>query len=127
MNAKVESEAGSTALDKVKWTAIVVVLGASVIANNMFDEMSLLIRAGGFVLAVAIAAGIAMQTEKGRQFMIFAKESRIEVRKVVWPNRQEATHTTLIIAAATVVMALFMWGLDAVLLWVVGLLTGLRF
>ncbi len=127
MNAKVESEAGSTALDKVKWTAIVVVLGASVIANNMFDEMSLLIRAGGFVLAVAIAAGIAMQTEKGRQFMVFAKESRIEVRKVVWPNRQEATHTTLIIAAATVVMALFMWGLDAVLLWVVGLLTGLRF
>ncbi|MFT5164110.1 MAG: preprotein translocase subunit SecE [Alteromonadaceae bacterium] len=126
MNANVESE-NSTALDKVKWSAVVVLLGATVVANNMFDDISVLIRAGGFVAAVAIAAIVAMQTEKGRQFMAFAKESRTEVRKVVWPNRQEATHTTLIIAAATVVMAIFMWGLDMVLLWIVGLLTGLRF
>lgn len=126
MNAEVESQ-GSSVLDKVRWTAIVAVLLATVVANNVLEDLSVLIRAGGFVIAVAIAAVIAMQTEKGRQFMTFAKESRTEVRKVVWPNRQEATHTTLIIAAATVVMAIFMWGLDALLLWVVGLLTGLRF
>lgn len=126
MNANVESE-NINAFDKFKWVAIVVVLGATVVANNMLDDLSVLIRAGGFIIAVAVAAVIAMQTDKGRQFVAFAKESRIEVRKVVWPNRQEATHTTLIIAAATVVMALFMWGLDAALLWVVGQLTGLRF
>jgi preprotein translocase subunit SecE len=126
MNASIESEHNG-AFDKFKWTAIIAVLAAVVVANNMLDDISVLIRAAGFVIAVAVSASIAMQTEKGRQFMVFAKESRIEVRKVVWPNRQEATHTTLIIAAATVCMALFMWGLDAVLLWAVGLLTGLRF
>ena len=126
MNASVESE-NNNAFDKIKYAAIVLVLGATVVANNMLDDVSVLIRAAGFVIAVVIAGVIAMQTDKGRQFMVFAKESRTEVRKVVWPNRQEATHTTLIIAAATVIMALFMWGLDAVLLWAVGLLTGLRF
>lgn len=125
MNETVQSE--GNALDKVKWLMVVLILGAVVVGNNMYSEMSVLIRAGGFVVAVAICLGLASQTEKGRTFLVFAKESRTEVRKVVWPNRQEATHTTLIIAAATVVMALFMWGLDAVLMWGVGLLTGLRF
>jgi preprotein translocase subunit SecE len=127
MNANVESEANNNAFDKVKYVAIAAVLVAAVVGNQAMDELPLVYRAGGFVVAVIIAGLIAMQTDKGRQFMTFAKESRTEVRKVVWPNRQEATHTTLIIAAATVVMAIFMWGLDAVLLWVVGLLTGLRF
>lgn len=126
MNDTVQAEGGN-ALDKVKWFLIVAILAATVVGNNMFGDMSVLIRAGGFVIAVAFCLFLASQTEKGRTFLVFAKESRTEVRKVVWPNRQEATHTTLIIAAATVLMALLMWGLDAILMWAVGLLTGLRF
>jgi preprotein translocase subunit SecE len=124
MNASVESE--SNAFDKIKWLMIVAILVAAIVANNMFGEMSVLIRAVGFVVAVGIAMVLAAQTDKGRTFLVFAKESRTEVRKVVWPNRQEATHTTLIIAAATVMMALLLWGLDTILMWLVGLLTGLR-
>ncbi|NQZ07070.1 MAG: preprotein translocase subunit SecE [Algicola sp.] len=126
MNDTVQAEGGN-ALDKVKWFLIVAILAATVVGNNMYGDMSVLIRAGGFVIAVAICLFLASQTEKGRNFLVFAKESRTEVRKVVWPNRQEATHTTLIIAAATVLMAMLMWGLDAILMWAVGLLTGLRF
>jgi preprotein translocase subunit SecE len=114
MNDTVQAE-GVNALDKVKWFLIVAILAATVVGNNMFGDMSVLIRAGGFVIAVAFCLFLASQTEKGRNFLVFAKESRTEVRKVVWPNRQEATHTTLIIAAATVLMG------------AVGLLTGLRF
>lgn len=124
MNANVESP--SNAFDKVKWIVIVVILAAAIVANNLFGDISVLIRAVGFVVAVAIALALAAQTDKGRTFLVFAKEARTEVRKVVWPNRQEATHTTLIIAAATVLMALLLWGLDTFLMWGVGLLTGLR-
>jgi preprotein translocase subunit SecE len=56
----------------------------------------------------------------------FAKESRTEVRKVVWPSRQEATQTTLIVVVATVIVALILWGLDGILVRVVGFLTGLE-
>ena len=58
--------------------------------------------------------------------MSFAKESRTEVRKVVWPSRQEATQTTLIVVVATVIVALILWGLDGILVRVVGFLTGLE-
>jgi preprotein translocase subunit SecE len=98
----------------------------AVVGNYMYADLSVLVRAVGVVVAVAIALGLLSITEKGRTFIAFAKESRIEVRKVVWPTRQEATHTTFIVMLATVVVALILWGLDGILLRVVGYLTGLE-
>ena len=67
-----------------------------------------------------------MQTEKGRTAVTFAKESKTEIRKVVWPTRQEAIQTTAIVLVATLIMSIIMWGLDSVLFWVVGFITGLQ-
>jgi preprotein translocase subunit SecE len=67
-----------------------------------------------------------MQTEKGSNALLFAKEARTEVRKVVWPTRQEAIQTTGIVLVVTVLMSLLLWGLDSVLFWLVGLVTGLQ-
>jgi preprotein translocase subunit SecE len=92
----------------------------------MYADLSVLVRAVGVVVAVAAALGLLATTEKGRTFIAFAKESRIEVRKVVWPTRQETTHTTFIVMLATVVMALILWGLDGILFRIVGFLTGLE-
>ena len=78
------------------------------------------------MVAIAAGLGILATTEKGRTFIAFAKEARIEVRKVIWPTRQEATHTTFIVIIATVIMALILWGLDGILFRAVGFLTGLE-
>ena len=75
---------------------------------------------------VGIAGLIALQTEKGRNAAIFAKEARTEVRKVVWPTRQEAVQTTGIVLVVTLLMSLLLWGLDSVLFWLVGLVTGMQ-
>jgi len=74
---------------------------------------------------VLIAGFIAATTIKGSAFITFAKDSRTEVRKVVWPTRQETTTTTMIVLAATVFMALVLWGLDGIIVWAVSLITGL--
>jgi preprotein translocase subunit SecE len=63
---------------------------------------------------------------KGRTAVAFAKESRTEVRKVVWPTRQEAIQTTGIVLVVTLLMSLLLWGLDSVLFWLVGLITGMK-
>lgn len=126
MNASVESESSSSGLDVVKWLLIIAIFGGMVVANNMFPDTSDLIRAGVFVVVTAICLGIASQTEKGRTFLVFAKDSRVEVRKVVWPSRQEATHTTMIIGAATALVGVMLYFLDMFLMWAVGLVTGLR-
>ena len=127
MNASVESESSSNGLDMVKWLLVVVIFGAMVYANNTFPDTSDLIRAGVFVVVTAICLGLASTTEKGKTFLVFAKDSRVEVRKVVWPSRQEATHTTMIIGAATAMVGVLLYFLVMFLMWAVGFVTGLRF
>ena len=105
---------------------IVLLLIAAVGGNYYYGQESVLLRAVGVVVAVGIAGLIAMQTLKGRTAVTFAKESRTEVRKVVWPTRQEAIQTTGIVLVVTLLMSLLLWGLDSVLFWVVGLITGMK-
>ena len=88
-------------LDFIKWIFVVALVVTAIVTNQVFDEVWVLYRSLGVVAALLIAALAALQTEKGKQFVAFAKESRIEVRKVIWPSRQEATNTTLIVFAVT--------------------------
>ncbi|MDP2634117.1 MULTISPECIES: preprotein translocase subunit SecE [unclassified Pseudoalteromonas] len=119
-------ETPSSGMDSVKWLVAIALLAGAVVGNYMYADQSVLLRAIGVVIAVAAGLGIAAVTEKGRTFLAFAKEARIEVRKVVWPTRQETTHTTFIVMVATVIMALILWGLDGILFRAVGFLTGLE-
>ena len=123
MSEKTENQ--SNALDMFKWVVVFALLAGLVTANTMYGEISVLCRAIAIVVVVGIAGFIAATTEKGSTFLSFAKESRTEVRKVVWPTRQEANQTTLIVLAATLVMALILWGLDGIIVRVVGFITGI--
>jgi len=125
MNASTENQP-STSLDGLKWVVILLILAGAVLGNYFFGEESVLIRAVAVVALVVIAGLLAMQTEKGRTAVLFAKESRTEVRKVVWPTRQEAVQTTGIVLLATALMSVLLWGLDSFLFWVVGFITGLK-
>ena len=64
-------------------------------------------------------------TELGARMFTFAKEAKYELDKVVWPNRQETTQTTLIVIAMVTVTGFVLWGLDAGIVWVVGKITQL--
>ncbi|QFU24910.1 preprotein translocase subunit SecE [Shewanella eurypsychrophilus] len=122
MTTNTESQGNS--LDIVKWAIVVILLATAIVGNQMYNEASVLVRAISVVVAFAIAGFIALQTEKGKQALVFAREAQIEVRKVVWPTRQEALNTTFIVLAATGVLALILWGMDAVLLRIVNFITG---
>jgi preprotein translocase subunit SecE len=124
MSTNVENP--SSSMDGVKWLLAIALLTGAVVGNYIYADMSVLVRAIGVVVATAAGLGIAAITGKGRTFIAFAKESRIEVRKVVWPTRQETTQTTFIVMIATVIMALILWGLDGILFRAVGFLTGLE-
>ncbi|WP_419148117.1 preprotein translocase subunit SecE [Pseudoalteromonas 'SMAR'] len=124
MSTNVENS--SSSMDTVKWLVAIALLTGAVVGNYLYADLSVLVRAVGVVVAIAAGLGILATTEKGRTFIAFAKEARIEVRKVIWPTRQEATHTTFIVIIATVIMALILWGLDGILFRAVGFLTGLE-
>ncbi|MDT7526805.1 MULTISPECIES: preprotein translocase subunit SecE [Idiomarinaceae] len=126
MSANTETQ--SSSFDALKWLVAIVLLAAAVLGNYYYTEqVSVLYRAIAVVLLVVIAGVIAGMTSKGRRFRGFAKESRTEVRRVVWPTRQEATQTTIIVVVATAIVSLILWGMDAILVRVVGFFTGLEF
>ncbi|WP_050660931.1 preprotein translocase subunit SecE [Gallaecimonas pentaromativorans] len=127
VNTEHQQQPKGGALDVVLWILVVALLCGLVVVNHFYgQDTSMLIRAVIGVAAFAIAIGLAALTRKGKQALAFAKESRTEVRKVVWPTRQETVHTTLIIMAAVAVMGLLLWAMDGILVRVIGWFTGLE-
>ncbi|MNF77036.1 preprotein translocase subunit SecE [compost metagenome] len=122
MNAK--AEAKETRFDALKWVVVVALVAVGVVGNQYFSAEPILYRVLALLALAAVAAVVALQTAKGQAFFVLAKEARAEIRKVVWPTRQETTQTTLIVVAVVLVMALLLWGLDTLLGWLVSLIVG---
>lgn len=116
----------SSSLDTLLWVLVVILLGTAVVGNYYFTSYPLVARVAGVLVLVVIAGALAWLTAKGKNIMLFMRESRIEVRKVVWPTRQEAVQTTLIVLAVTIVMSLVLWGMDGILVRLVGWVTGIK-
>ncbi|MDX1396926.1 MAG: preprotein translocase subunit SecE [Oceanospirillum sp.] len=118
---KSNAEAQSSNYDGVKWGLVVLLVSVAVAGNLYFKEYSPLYRVLGVLVVAAIAGFVALKTDKGRRFIDMAAESRTEIRKVVWPSRQETTQTTLIVLAAVLFMGLVLWGIDTLLGWLVSM------
>ncbi len=122
MNSNVESV--STKFDIVKLVIAIGITVASVFGFYYFVEQSILIRTVGLLIFVGIAVFIALQTEKGRNLYDFFQEAQVEVRKVVWPTRQETVQTTLIVILVVILVAIGLWLVDMFLGWSVRSLLG---
>lgn len=121
---KANAETPSKSTDILKWIGVFALVATAVVGNSLYGELSVVLRATAVVVLVAIACGLAAITTKGKSAITFANESRMEVRKVVWPTRQETLQTTLIVLAVTVVMSLILWGIDGVMVRLVRIFTG---
>lgn len=123
MNSKVETDSGR--LDSLKWLLVVVLVAVGVGGNMYFAGHSLLYRVVALLVLATAALFVALQTAKGAEFWKLVKEAKVEIRKVVWPTRQEATQTTLIVFAFVLVTALILWGLDTLVGWLASRILGL--
>jgi preprotein translocase subunit SecE len=115
------TEVAASKFDSVKWGLIALLIGAGVYGNSYFSDESLLYRVLALLVLALVAGAIAVTTQKGHAVWALIKGSRTEIRKVVWPTRQETVQTTLIVVAFVLVVALFLWGLDSLLGWLVSL------
>ena len=111
-------------LDSLKWLVVIAVLAPGIYGNSEFAEVTLLYRVMAGLVVFAIAILISVQTRMGRSTWDLAKEARIEIRKVVWPSRQETTQTTLIVVVVVIFVALILWGMDSTLSWSISSIIG---
>ncbi len=122
MNTKAAVEQNSW--DTVKLGSALLVLIGSLVAFYYYADASKLLRVVGMLVAVGVAAAIALQTDKGRQVSNFVRDAQVEVRKVVWPTRQETVQTTMFVMIVVIIFGVLLWLLDLLLSSVVQTLIG---
>ncbi len=122
MNARVET--GSAGLDRVKLVGAVLLLVGGIYAFYYFSAYSTLLRVLGLLVITGLAATIALQTDPGRRLWQFTGDARTEVRKVVWPSRQETLQTTLVVVVMVLILGIILWLFDMMLMTILRFLTG---
>ena len=118
MNTKVEQPKGTNAADVAKLVLALLVLVAGIVAYSWFGRdgsISSSVRLLGVLAALVIALAIAAFTALGRRVRHFIGESQFEMRKVVWPTRDETIKTTGIIIVVVIVLSLLLGLIDLIL------------
>jgi preprotein translocase subunit SecE len=107
----------STSNDKFKVALAVVATIAGVVGFFILKGQNkpALMCAGALVAGLVVAVLLLWTSATGRDFLGFAKESVRETKKVVWPTRKEATQITMVVFGFVLVMAIFLWGTDKIL------------
>jgi preprotein translocase subunit SecE len=122
MDTKVD--AGNSALDTLKLLVAGGILVGGIFGYYYYADVSVLLRAIGVLLAFAAGVAVALQSIRGQELMRFVQGSRVELRKVVWPTREETIQTTMTVLVFALIMGVFFWLLDMFLLYATRLLTG---
>ena len=99
-------------LERVKQILVVIALGAGFAGFYYFSDTRQLYAYGAIAGSLLVAVVIGIQTQPGTQLWGFLKDSRTEVRKVIWPQRKETTQMTLFVFLITVLAALILWFFD---------------
>ena len=111
-------------MDKVKLAGSVLLVAAGVAGYYALADSLAIVRILCVVAGILAGAALAWTSVPGKAFVVFAQESVVETRKVVWPTRKETVQTTGIVMAFVVVMAAFLWIVDGSLVWLVRIVMG---
>jgi preprotein translocase subunit SecE len=106
-------------LDGLKWLIALACLAAGVAGYYFLSAQLQFLRVVVVLAGLGLGLFVAVQTDKGRRAWEFVRESRTEVRKVVWPNRRETLQTTGLVLAMVTLVALILWALDGLFGWIV--------
>ncbi len=111
-------------MDAVLLALASLVVVASLVAYYYFEDVPVVVRALGIIASLGVAAALLYRTQLGKFIWAFVQGSRGEIRKVIWPTRQETTQTTLAVFLFLLVLGVFFWGLDFMLLTITRAITG---
>ena len=124
MTTTTQDTSESGILDIIKLLLAAGVLVGGLYSYYYFLEIALPLRVLMVLGGLAAGITVAMTSTQGQRLWAFIQGARIEIRKVVWPTKQETTQTAIAVFVFTLIMALFFWGLDSFLLWLTRILVG---
>jgi preprotein translocase subunit SecE len=110
--------------DKIKLAVAGVVVLAAIVGYYVLANSPFALRAALVVAGLVVALVIAWTSQPGKDFIVYCQDSTTETKKVVWPSRKETLQTTGVVVAFVIVMAIFLWAVDASLVVLVRVLVG---
>ena len=110
--------------ERIKIAIAALIAVGGMFAFYWFADQATVLRLGMLLGAFALAVVVMWFTQSGKTFAAFSRESWEEAKRVVWPTRKETLQTTAVVFAFVFVMALFLWAVDASLLWITQKLLG---
>jgi len=119
MNTKAEKTGATNPLDIVKLVLAAVLLVAGLVAYYYLADWNGWARLGVMMAGLIAAAAVGAFTGFGRSVREYLSESQFELRKVVWPTRDETVRTTLVIIVVVIILSLLLGLIDVVLKWIV--------
>lgn len=120
----VKSNNNAYPLNWLRWLVVIAIVAGGIVANSIYGDVPLIYRVLAMLVLAAVALFVAVNTEQGSAVWDVVKESQTEVRKVVWPTRQETNQTTLIVVVLVIITGFILWGLDSLLGWLASLIIG---
>jgi preprotein translocase subunit SecE len=122
MKKQVDSKKSGYSINTIL-SIVILVASLAVFYVNPLALTSLLFKVLILVAGLVVAGLVFISGSEGKSFVSFMKETKIELKKVVWPTREETTKTTGMIIIAVIIVSIFLWIVDAFFTWMVQLLT----
>jgi len=110
--------------DKIKIVLALLLVVAGVAGFYALQDSAAVLRVLSVLGGVMLAVGVMWTTELGKILFGFFRDSVAEAKRVVWPTRKETLQTTGVVVLFAIVMALFLWAVDASLLLVINKMMG---
>ena len=117
-------KADSGVTDQLRWLVAVSLIVVGIGGNWYFQSESLLLRVAALLTIMGLSTLIIWNSRKGQEIVSLLRESRSEVRRVVWPTNQETNQTTLVVLVIVLIFSLILWGLDSLLGWIISSIIG---
>jgi preprotein translocase subunit SecE len=105
--------------DKLKLAIAIALLIAGFVAYYLLANQPAFLRIISVIAGFVLAASVAWFTVPGKEFLVFAQDSVGEAKKVVWPTRKETIQTTGIVIVLVIIMAIFLWMVDSLLVYLI--------
>ncbi len=124
MNEQTTEQLPDSPVEKLKLAAAIILVIAGIAGYYVLSDRNAAVRWGAMVAGLVLGIAVLAVSSVGRRFWHFVQDSRIELRKVVWPSKQETLQTTAVVFGFVTLAGLFFWLLDLVLTWATNHLTG---
>ena len=128
-NNPAEVVGSSSPLDIVLWVIALGLLIAATLVNQHLPAYwapanDIWVRVGVILSCIIVALGLLYATHQGKGFVRLLKDSRIELRRVTWPTKQETVTTSWQVLVVVVVTSIVLWCFDYLLGWAIKFIIG---